>query len=302
MDLKTNKFQIKKKERSYFSFQTLKIWLIFLTVTYTIHTLSIMVHKKIYFKNIKTLEIIIKHQVPFLIITLLLLNIFYTILYKNKFKYFETLKITNLPFPWEEDKKKFKKELPKIISLYLFNFAILIPIFLIIFSKYYKLRIDESYPSFLETLLSMLIFTFYEDFNFYWSHRFLHLPFVYNYIHKIHHRYFNVFHLNCAYTHPFEIFIGNFLPSNLGMLVCGPLFHLTSYTVFIVFRVLETHEAHGGYEFPFSIFKINPWGIESNYHNFHHLKNVGNFSTFFFLWDSIFKTNKYYFEVESVKK
>ena len=298
-DKQNSKLKIKKFKRSYFSLQTLKIWILFLTTIYTIHFLSIKLHKYIYYKEITIMNTILYQQVPFLITQLILLNIFYTLLYKKKFPYFKNQKISNHPFPWEENPEKFKKDLPKIIFLYLFNFVFLVLIGQIVFSPLYKVRIDQSYPSFLETLLGILIFTFYEDFNFYWSHRFLHLPFMYSKIHKIHHTYFNVFHLNCVYTHPLEFLLANFIPASLGMAVCGPYFHFCTYTVFMVFRIFETHEAHGGYEFPLSIFKVNPWGIESNYHNFHHLKNIGNYSTFFFLWDSIFGTNKYYFEVEN---
>ena len=298
-DLKNYKLEIQKKERKYFSLETLIIWILFLTIMYLTHFFSIKMHQYIYHKDITMFETILKQQTPILLILLLGLNIFYVSLYKYKFDYFEKLKITNLPFPWEEDKKKFSSELPKIIMVYLFNFVIGVAILQYFFSGFYKCRIDQSYPSFAETLLGLLVYTLYEDFTFHWHHRFLHLPFIYPYIHKMHHKYFNIFHLNCVYTHPVEFILGNFIPASFGMMVFGPYFHFTVYTCFMVFRVLETHEAHGGYEFPYSIFKINPWGIESNYHNFHHLKNIGNYSTFFFLWDSMFGTNKYYFKVKN---
>jgi sterol desaturase/sphingolipid hydroxylase (fatty acid hydroxylase superfamily) len=32
------------------------------------------------------------------------------------------------------------------------------------------------------------------------------------------------------------------------------------------------------------------------YHNYHHLKNIGNFGSMFIMWDSIFGTNSYYYK------
>ena len=32
------------------------------------------------------------------------------------------------------------------------------------------------------------------------------------------------------------------------------------------------------------------------YHNYHHLKNTGNFGSMFVIWDSIFGTNSYYYK------
>jgi sterol desaturase/sphingolipid hydroxylase (fatty acid hydroxylase superfamily) len=291
--------EIHRKERSYFSFETLLIWIHFLFITYISHSSLIEIHKYFYYEGMTMTESLFKVKTPVLILLLLIINAFYYCLYRYKLPSFEKLKITNLPFPWEENPEKFKKDFPSILKIYLFNLVILTSVLHLIFGRFYKMRNDESYPTFLETLLAILVYVFYEDFCFHWSHRFLHLPFIYPKIHKVHHKIFNVFHLSCVHTHYIEYIIGNYFPSAIGMLVFGPCFHFISFTTFVILRLLETHEAHGGYEFQYSIFKINPWGIESNYHNFHHLKNIGNYSTFFFLWDSIFQTNKYYFKVKS---
>lgn len=38
------------------------------------------------------------------------------------------------------------------------------------------------------------------------------------------------------------------------------------------------------------------------YHNFHHLKNIGNFGSMFIMWDSIFGTNSYYYKEMDARK
>lgn len=62
-------------------------------------------------------------------------------------------------------------------------------------------------------------------------------------------------------------------------------------------RHYETHEAHSGYEFPWSIFRALPFTTAESYHAFHHSKNVGNYSTFFTVWDNVFDSNAEYYEV-----
>jgi len=72
--------------------------------------------------------------------------------------------------------------------------------------------------------------------------------------------------------------------------------HITTYCIYVSYRLYETIDGHSGYEFPFAPRCIVPWGGSSNFHNFHHLVNVGNYGSQFIFWDSIFGTNKEYFE------
>ena len=61
-------------------------------------------------------------------------------------------------------------------------------------------------------------------------------------------------------------------------------------------RLIETHDGHSGYEFPWSIFRLLPFGADATYHDFHHSKNVCNYSSFMTIWDTIFDTNKDYYQ------
>jgi sterol desaturase/sphingolipid hydroxylase (fatty acid hydroxylase superfamily) len=40
----------------------------------------------------------------------------------------------------------------------------------------------------------------------------------------------------------------------------------------------------------------------AEYHNFHHSHNVGGFGSFFTLWDTVFGTNKDFFEFKAKKE
>jgi len=39
-----------------------------------------------------------------------------------------------------------------------------------------------------------------------------------------------------------------------------------------------------------------PFATSSSYHNFHHSYNIGNYSSFFSMWDTLFGTNKTYYQ------
>lgn len=67
-------------------------------------------------------------------------------------------------------------------------------------------------------------------------------------------------------------------------------------------RLTETVDGHCGYEFSWSPFRLLPLSGSAEYHNFHHSHNVGVFASFFTYWDSIFKTNKEYFEYKAKKE
>jgi sterol desaturase/sphingolipid hydroxylase (fatty acid hydroxylase superfamily) len=61
-------------------------------------------------------------------------------------------------------------------------------------------------------------------------------------------------------------------------------------------RLVETHDGHSGYEFPWSVFRLLPFGSDATYHDFHHTKNVGNYSSLMTVWDTIFDSNTQYWE------
>jgi len=72
---------------------------------------------------------------------------------------------------------------------------------------------------------------------------------------------------------------------------------------------METADGHCGYEFSWSPYRLLPLsGMNffldfksfikgsSIYHNFHHSHNVGNYGSFFTLWDTLCGTNRHFFK------
>ena len=99
------------------------------------------------------------------------------------------------------------------------------------------------------------------------------------------------------YTHPVEYALGNLLPAAIGPILLGPKMHLVSVFAWYAVRVGESLDGHCGYEFSWSPFRLIPFSGSAEYHDFHHSSNVGNYASFFCVWDNIFNTNKDFYEM-----
>lgn len=88
----------------------------------------------------------------------------------------------------------------------------------------------------------------------------------------------------------------------MAFYLLGSSMHASTLMTLLVIRVFETHDGHSGYEFPWSPFRLIPFGAGATYHDFHHSKNVGNYGSFMTVWDTIFNTNKDYYAAEIAQK
>ena len=69
-----------------------------------------------------------------------------------------------------------------------------------------------------------------------------------------------------------------------------------TYFFWFIVRIYKTTLAHSGYGFPWDPFSILPIQQSADYHDFHHYHNLGNYATFTSIWDTLFGTNKAYYE------
>ncbi len=110
--------------------------------------------------------------------------------------------------------------------------------------------------------LSVLVF----DTCFYWSHRILHHKTIYPYIHKEHHQFTISSGIAAEYSHPIESFINGFatliVPIKLGI-------HCSVFFVYLFLRLLETVDAHSGYDLPWSPFRYVSGADRHEYHHAH---------------------------------
>ena len=61
------------------------------------------------------------------------------------------------------------------------------------------------------------------------------------------------------YAHPIEFVFGNLLPAYGGALMLGANLHIVTFSTYIFWSLMETHETHSGYHFPLSAFNITPY-------------------------------------------
>jgi lathosterol oxidase len=128
------------------------------------------------------------------------------------------------------------------------------------------------------------------DFYFYWAHRFMHLPGVYEQVHKVHHLSTNPSPLAAFAFHPLEAVI-----EALGfvfMLAVVPL-HWSAFLIVSTYMILTNVMGHLGYElFPraFSDNRWLNWLNTATSHNQHHRTYRYNYGLYTLLWDKLFGT------------
>jgi lathosterol oxidase len=136
--------------------------------------------------------------------------------------------------------------------------------------------------------ISFFLALFIHDVYFYLTHRFLHIPFVFKRIHRIHHQSHKVNAWSSFSFHPFEGLI------QIGIVILVPMFipiHIGVQIVFVFFLIFMSVYGHAGYELRankkaiFSIFNT------AVHHTQHHESVRYNFGIYLNLWDKIFNTN-----------
>ena len=152
----------------------------------------------------------------------------------------------------------------------------------------------EDLPDVQTFILSLVFFMLVEDFIFYWSHRALHIKAIYPYIHKMHHNHSSTVGIAAEYAHPLEYVFGNMFPTTVGPFILGYKSHFVTILAWYIFRYAENLDGHCGYDFSWSPFRLIPFSSGGEYHDYHHAANLGNYSSLFSIWDTVWGTNKDY--------
>jgi len=143
-----------------------------------------------------------------------------------------------------------------IIKLVLFN-QLITPFIAFLLFNFYSF---PSIPDIYTIIIDIIMFIFIIEILFYYSHRLLHIPYLYKKIHSIHHKYTAPNALISLYAHPIEYIISNILPVMIGPLLCKS--HIITIWIWILISLFNAMTVHSGYK----IFFIP----NSTKHDYHH--------------------------------
>lgn len=191
-----------------------------------------------------------------------------------------------------------------ITRLLLYHFCVNLPVMVVSYPvfRFMGMRSVLPLPSWKVVVSQLVCYFILEDFVFYWGHRILHTKWLYKHVHSVHHEYATPFGLTSEYAHPAEILFLGFA-TIIGPAITGP--HLFTLWLWMSLRVLETVEAHCGYDFPWSFSKIFPLYGGADFHDYHHrllYTKSGNYSSTFTYMDWLFGTDKGYRKLKSLQK
>uniref|UniRef100_A0AAY4ELR8 Fatty acid hydroxylase domain-containing protein n=1 Tax=Denticeps clupeoides TaxID=299321 RepID=A0AAY4ELR8_9TELE len=140
-------------------------------------------------------------------------------------------------------------------------------------------------PSLTNFLLGILGCTIIFDFQYYLWHLLHHrVGWLYRTFHAVHHQYPESFSLVTQYLSGWELFsVGFWTTVDPVLLQC----HCLTTWGFMVFNIWVSTEDHCGYDFPWAMHNLVPFGLWGGApkHDVHHQKPGTNFAPFFSHWD-----------------
>lgn len=155
-----------------------------------------------------------------------------------------------------------------------------------------KIYLDINQFGYLYFSLSIFIMVLIHDAYFYWTHRLMHIPQVFRFVHRRHHLSDNPTPWTAFSFHPIEAIIAaGIIPIIVFVIPSQPI----AIFIFLTFMTFVNVMGHLGYEtFPvkFRKNKIGQWQNTSTNHNIHHRHSGYNYGLYFTFWDKAMGTYK----------
>ena len=139
-------------------------------------------------------------------------------------------------------------------------------------------------------LVQLFIILFIDDFYFYCIHLIMHKnQYILDKVHRIHHQAITPLALEYIYVHPLEWLVGYVGPFiAIFMISLFSPINILAFWLYQLIRNLHELDVHSGFRSFFS--KWIPFWGESEHHDLHHEKLIGNYATTFTVWDYLFST------------
>jgi Delta7-sterol 5-desaturase len=227
----------------------------------------------------------------------------FTVVYLIFWKFLKN-KIKNLRIQFNQraDAKQIKQEIINAIFASASGVIISCIVYYLSTKGYTKVYKDfHDYPAFF-AYAGFFILLIVDDTWFYWTHRLMHHPKIYKYVHAVHHKSIDVTPYTSLSFHPIESII-----STLWIIPVSFVFpmYLPALMVLQLYGLLDNIKSHLGYEFFPKGFNNSclKFLSSSTYHNLHHSKFNGNYGVHFRFWDRLCGTEfiEYEQEFSSIK-
>jgi ring-1,2-phenylacetyl-CoA epoxidase subunit PaaE len=168
-----------------------------------------------------------------------------------------------------------------------------------------KFYIEPSKYGLSYQIVTVIVLLLVSDTWFYWSHRIMHHPKIYKYVHALHHKSLDV---NPFTSQSFHVIEAVWLTLWLLPLAMIMPISMSALGVMQILGMFNNIKSHLGYEFYPKFFKIPPFNmlVTATNHSLHHTQYNGNYGLFFRFWDIICgtelnDTNKLFEEIHERK-
>jgi sterol desaturase/sphingolipid hydroxylase (fatty acid hydroxylase superfamily) len=152
-------------------------------------------------------------------------------------------------------------------------------------------------------IFSVFAMILIHDTYFYWAHRFMHLKWVFPYVHKVHHESLNPSPWAAFSFHPIEAVMEAAIVPIIIHIMPAHGIAILSFLVYMTFMNAFGHNGFEVYPSGFTKNLFTGWNNTPTHHNMHHRYFNCNYGLYFNWWDKICGTNheKYHETFEAVK-
>lgn len=140
--------------------------------------------------------------------------------------------------------------------------------------------------------LSIILVLFIQDTYYYWVHRWMHIPKIYKYFHKVHHNSVHTSVWTSFSFHPLETILQAII---LPVIIIFLPLHAYSILAILLIMTVSATINHAGVE----IYPMGRYGkwfgkliIGATHHDVHHRRFLCNYGLYFTIWDRLMGTEK----------
>lgn len=168
-------------------------------------------------------------------------------------------------------------------------------------TKLYNQVADYGWGYFVFSVFVMILL---HDAWFYFTHRLMHHPKLFKYIHKVHHQSTDPSPFAAFSFHPLEAIVEATIYVIFAFLFPVNIWALYAWQIIQMGLNVIGHTGYEIYPKGFNTHWLFKWKTPSTHHNMHHSHFSGNYGLYFTWWDRIFNTEfkDYHTKFESVQK